>query len=129
MFLKLRNLPPQTLMTWNGLALAAHHVGCLTKLTLLGPPGSLHPKWAWASHNIMSHHCPCLRHTWFNIWPCFLLSCSYIVQLSTGQIQSWRFSQYLYNYGIVFLHLQQFVGATCMWVIRWSGNLQSYFVH
>ncbi len=34
---------------------------------LLHPPGSLHTKCAWVSHNIMSHHCPCLRFDNFQL--------------------------------------------------------------
>jgi hypothetical protein len=37
---KIMNLPPQTLMPWNGLALA-YYVGCISKLALLGSPGTL----------------------------------------------------------------------------------------
>jgi hypothetical protein len=37
---KTLNLPPQTLMPWNGLALA-YYVGCISKLALLGSRGTL----------------------------------------------------------------------------------------
>jgi hypothetical protein len=33
-------LPPQTLMSWNGLA-SAHYVACVAWLTLTGSPGAL----------------------------------------------------------------------------------------
>jgi hypothetical protein len=38
-FFKIVNVPPWTLMSWNGLALA-HYVGCVTWLTLTGLPGT-----------------------------------------------------------------------------------------
>jgi hypothetical protein len=37
---KLLILPPQTLMSWNGLA-SAHYVACIAWLTLTGSPAAL----------------------------------------------------------------------------------------
>jgi hypothetical protein len=39
---QLLNLPPSTLMSWNGVVTLADYVWCVTKHTVTGSPGTLH---------------------------------------------------------------------------------------